>query len=69
MKIFEQENEITDKIKLITKGHNIFVNPAWNWGVEVSKNENLVILYSKVLKILKNVFSKVSQKLIKNLQK
>ena len=40
---FRPNLPVNDKIKLITKGHNIFVNPAWNWGVEVSKNENLII--------------------------
>ena len=33
----------SDKIKYLCKGHNIFVNPAWNWGVLESKNENLII--------------------------
>jgi hypothetical protein len=49
-----------DKIKLITKGHNIFVNPAWNWGVKVSKNENLIIanddlFFSDVEDVLHNL--------------
>ena len=33
-----------DRIKILTKGYNIFVNPAWNWGVQTSKMENLIIL-------------------------
>ena len=27
------------KIKYLTKGHNIYVNPAWNWGVAQASNE------------------------------
>ena len=26
-----------DKVKMYTKGENIFVNPAWNWGVSLAK--------------------------------
>jgi glycosyltransferase involved in cell wall biosynthesis len=31
------------KIRLVCKGENIYVNPAWNWGVELSKNEHIAI--------------------------
>jgi len=31
------------KLKYFTKNKNIFVNPAWNWGVELSKNELISI--------------------------
>lgn len=31
-----------EKIKIISKGENIFVNPSWNLGYELSKNENLI---------------------------
>lgn len=33
-----------NRIKIFTKGYNIFVNPAWNWGVNNTNNENLLIL-------------------------
>jgi len=32
------------KIKILTQTNNIYVNPSWNLGVSVSKNENIVIL-------------------------
>lgn len=32
-----------DKVKYHTKGSNIFVNPAWNWGVELSQYDNICI--------------------------
>ena len=31
------------KIRYITKDYNIFVNPAWNLGVELSKYDNICI--------------------------
>lgn len=30
------------KVKVYTKGENIFVNPAWNWGVELSKYRTIL---------------------------
>jgi hypothetical protein len=32
------------KIKILTQTKNIYVNPAWNLGVSVSKNENIAIV-------------------------
>jgi len=41
---------INDKrIRYLTEGHNIFVNPAWNWGVKESKNELLIIANDDVI--------------------
>lgn len=31
------------KVKILTKGKNIYVNPAWNWGVREARNENICI--------------------------
>ena len=33
-----------DKVTLLAKDHNIFVNPAWNWGVDKAKNNRVCIL-------------------------
>jgi hypothetical protein len=49
-----------NRIKILTKGYNIFVNPAWNWGVKETKNENVLIInddlyvknISDILKVL-----------------
>ena len=51
-----------NKIKYLTKGYNIFVNPSWNWAVDVSKNNNLIIsnddIYiKKIDNIIKNFFT------------
>ena len=32
------------KIKILTQTNNIYVNPSWNLGVSVSKNENIAIV-------------------------
>lgn len=37
-------DEITGKIRIISKGENIYVNPAWNWGIELAKNECIALL-------------------------
>lgn len=38
-----------EKIKILTTGVNIFVNPAWNWGVSESKYDKLVIANDDLL--------------------
>lgn len=42
---------IDDRIKILSKGHNIFVNPAWNWGVKEAKNDNLIFANDDVILI------------------
>lgn len=37
------------KIHYLTKGYNIYVNPAWNWGVSVSKNELIAICNDDII--------------------
>lgn len=36
-------NFINDRIKILPQKENIFVNPAWNLGVNISKNQNIII--------------------------
>lgn len=31
------------KVRLVTKGHNLYVNPSWNWGVKLSKYSYIII--------------------------
>jgi hypothetical protein len=31
------------KLKIHSAGENIFVNPAWNWGVEMAQSEHIVL--------------------------
>ena len=30
---------IYPKLRMVSKGENIYVNPAWNWGIELAKND------------------------------
>jgi hypothetical protein len=32
------------KIRTVSKGENIYVNPAWNWGIELAKNDCIALL-------------------------
>lgn len=48
----------TKKIKIITHGENIFVNPAWNLGVETASSEFICILNDDVIFDL-GVFDKI----------
>ena len=37
------------KVQRLEQDNNIFVNPAWNLGVEQAKNENICICNDDVL--------------------
>ena len=37
------------KVKIHTRGENIYVNPAWNWGVALSENEDIIIANDDVV--------------------
>lgn len=54
------------KIRLIDFGKNIGVNPAWNYGVELSKNEKIIIMNDDVITDLK-LFFKVDEFLSKDI--
>ena len=47
-----------EKIKILTTGVNIFVNPAWNWGVAESKYDKLVIANDDLIFDMR-VFNKI----------
>jgi glycosyltransferase involved in cell wall biosynthesis len=38
-----------DKLKVITPKDNIYVNPAWNLGIELSSNKNITISNDDIL--------------------
>jgi len=38
-----------DKLKVITPNENIYVNPAWNLGIELSQNKNITISNDDIL--------------------
>jgi hypothetical protein len=37
------------KLKTLTKNENIYVNPAWNWGVSESKTQKIIIANDDIL--------------------
>jgi hypothetical protein len=37
------ENKVVGKTRYMSQGRNIYVNPAWNWGVREAKYENICI--------------------------
>jgi hypothetical protein len=41
---FFENFEALDKVRLVQVEENIYVNPAWNLGVKLSKNNNIAIL-------------------------
>lgn len=43
-KYFEYFKQIPDKINLIQPETNIYVNPAWNHGIKISKFENICVV-------------------------
>jgi len=54
------------KIRILSKGYNIFVNPAWNLGVEKAVFEKICILTDSFIFDLK-IFDKVSPYITENL--
>ena len=40
---FFEHFEGLDKVKLVQTGENIYVNPAWNLGIELAKNECIAL--------------------------
>lgn len=48
------------KVKIISKGHNIFVNPAWNFGVATATHEHIIIANDDIIiKKLDKLLSKL----------
>lgn len=58
----EDLNKFAAKIKLIIPEKNIFVNPAWNLGVETAENE-VVALLNDDITICENFCSSVVEKM------
>jgi len=41
--------EDSPKLRMVTKGLNIYVNPAWNWGVELAKSDYIALVNDDLL--------------------
>jgi len=54
---------IHSKLRMVSKGENIYVNPAWNWGIELSKND-LVALVNDDINFDTNIFGVIDENIL-----
>lgn len=54
---------VEPKMRLISEGENIYVNPAWNLGIEIAKND-LVALVNDDINFDTNVFGVIDEKIL-----
>jgi len=52
-----------EKIRSVSKGKNIYVNPAWNWGIELAKNE-CIALCNDDINFDPNIFGVVTENVL-----
>lgn len=55
---------IYPKLRMVSKGENIYVNPAWNWGIELAKND-LIALVNDDINFNPNIFGVIDEKTLK----
>ena len=60
--IYETDRTI-GKIRMVSKGENIYVNPAWNLGIKIAKN-HLVALINDDINFDTNVFGVIDEKIL-----
>ena len=53
-----------EKIRFVSFGENIYVNPAWNKGIELAKN-NLIALVNDDINFNPNIFGKLNENSLK----
>lgn len=54
---------IHSKLRMVSKGENIYVNPAWNWGIELAKND-LIALVNDDINFDTNVFGVIDENVL-----
>ena len=54
---------IYPKLRMVSKGENIYVNPAWNWGIELAKND-LVALVNDDINFDTNIFGVITKDIV-----
>ena len=54
---------IYPKLRMVSKGKNIYVNPAWNLGVELAKND-LIALVNDDINFDTNVFGVIDENIL-----
>jgi glycosyltransferase involved in cell wall biosynthesis len=60
--IYETDGTI-GKIRMVSKGENIYVNPAWNWGIELAKNE-CIALCNDDINFDPNIFGVIDESIL-----
>ena len=55
--------EALDKVKLVQTGENIYVNPAWNLGVKLAKND-LIALLNDDINFNPNIFGVITNDIL-----
>lgn len=59
----EMYENVGDKIKIVSLGENIYVNPAWNWGIELAKNE-CIALVNDDINFDPNIFGVITENVL-----
>ena len=54
----------TDKIRIIEQEQNIYVNPAWNRGIELAKNE-CIALCNDDINFDPNIFGVITENILR----
>ena len=54
---------IHSKLRMVSKGENIYVNPAWNWGIELAKND-LIALVNDDINFDTNIFGVINENVL-----
>ena len=59
----EMDMNHPNKVRMVSKGENIYVNPAWNWGIELAKNE-CVALVNDDINFDPNIFGVINENVL-----
>jgi len=59
----EMYENVGDKIKIVSLSENIYVNPAWNWGIELAKNE-CIALVNDDINFDPNIFGLITENVL-----
>jgi glycosyltransferase involved in cell wall biosynthesis len=59
----EMDVQHAPKIRMVSKGENIYVNPAWNWGIELAKNE-CIALCNDDINFDPNIFGVIDESIL-----
>jgi len=56
------------KVRFLTEGKNIYVNPAWNWGVQEATTERIIIANDDIyIKDFDNLMNEIQKSLYKGM--